>query len=137
VEGAVSELSLKDKMGAEIEKRLPGGKVKKKAKAEVVLETSTRSKKKCVTTIQGAASYSTGYSSIHNCGASYLAASRQLQGCGNLSHYNRICIIPGCCGAMRQPLEWCIPQGKVLGGSGVWEGFHDCLLSSSTTYWFS
>ena len=36
-----------------IEKRLPGGKVKKKAKNEVVLETSTRSKKKCVTTILG------------------------------------------------------------------------------------
>lgn len=44
---------MKDKTGDEIEKRLPGGKVKKKAKAEVVLETSTRSKKKCVTTIQG------------------------------------------------------------------------------------
>merc|ERR1712130_375365 len=53
VEGAVSELTLKDKTGAEIEKRLPGGKVKKKVKAEVVLETTTRSKKKCVTTIQG------------------------------------------------------------------------------------
>ncbi len=54
MEGAVSELTLKDKTGAEIEKRLPGGKVKKKVKAEVVLETTTRSKKKCVTTIQGA-----------------------------------------------------------------------------------
>lgn len=53
VESAVSELTLKDKTGQEIEKRLPGGKVKKKAKTEVVLETSTRSKKKCVTTIQG------------------------------------------------------------------------------------
>ena len=52
-ESGVAELTLKDKTGAEIEKRLPGGKVKKKAKAEVVLETSTRSKKKCVTTIQG------------------------------------------------------------------------------------
>ena len=52
-ESAVAELTLKDKTGAEIEKRLPGGKVKKKAKAEVVLETTTRSKKKCVTTIQG------------------------------------------------------------------------------------
>ncbi len=49
----MADLKLKDKAGDEIEKRLPGGKVKKKAKAEVVLETSTRSKKKCVTTIQG------------------------------------------------------------------------------------
>lgn len=49
----MADLTLKDKTGAEIEKRLPGGKVKKKAKAEVVLETTTRSKKKCVTTIQG------------------------------------------------------------------------------------
>ena len=52
-ESGIADLKLKDKAGDEIEKRLPGGKVKKKAKAEVVLETSTRSKKKCVTTIQG------------------------------------------------------------------------------------
>ena len=52
-DGAIADLSLKDKTGAEIEKRLPGGKVKKKQKAEVVLETSTRSKKKSVTTVQG------------------------------------------------------------------------------------
>jgi hypothetical protein len=51
--GAVADLSLKDKAGNVIEKRLPGGKVKKKAKNEVILETSTRSKKKCVTTILG------------------------------------------------------------------------------------
>ena len=53
VEGAIAELKLTSK-GEEIEKQLPGGKVKKKAVPEVVLETSTRSKKKCVTTILGA-----------------------------------------------------------------------------------
>ena len=53
VEGGVAELSLKDKDGQEIEKQLPGGKVKKKSKPEVILETNTRSKKKCVTTILG------------------------------------------------------------------------------------
>ena len=53
MEGAVAELKLTSK-GEEIEKQLPGGKVKKKAVPEVVLETSTRSKKKCVTTILGA-----------------------------------------------------------------------------------
>jgi len=52
-EGGVAELKLTSK-GEEIEKQLPGGKVKKKARPEVVLETSTRSKKKCVTTILGA-----------------------------------------------------------------------------------
>ncbi|CAL8471594.1 g11136 [Coccomyxa elongata] len=51
--GAVADLTLKDKHGEVIEKQLPGGKVKKKAKNEVVLETNTRSKKKCVTTILG------------------------------------------------------------------------------------
>ena len=35
VEGAVADLTLKDKDGAEIEKQLPGGKVKKKAKPQV------------------------------------------------------------------------------------------------------
>jgi hypothetical protein len=53
VEGGVAVLKLTSK-GEEIEKQLPGGKVKKKARPEVVLETSTRSKKKCVTTILGA-----------------------------------------------------------------------------------
>lgn len=53
--GAVANLTLKDRHGEVIEKQLPGGKVKKKAKNEVVLETNTRSKKKCVTTILGAA----------------------------------------------------------------------------------
>jgi hypothetical protein len=79
VEGAISELSLKDKTGAEIEKRLPGGKVKKKAKAEVVLETSTRSKKKCVTTIQGTAPLLAGYSLKPGDGTSYLPTLRQSQ----------------------------------------------------------
>jgi hypothetical protein len=54
---AVADLSLKDRHGEPIEKQLPGGKVKKKAKNEVVLETNTRSKKKCVTTILGAPSH--------------------------------------------------------------------------------
>ena len=49
----MAELKLTSK-GEEIEKQLPGGKVKKKAVPEVVLEISTRSKKKCVTTILGA-----------------------------------------------------------------------------------
>lgn len=53
VEGEAASLSLKDKEAEDIEKRLPGGKVKKKAKPEVILEVSTRSKKKSVTTIQG------------------------------------------------------------------------------------
>ena len=53
MEGAVAELKLTSK-GEEIEKQLPGGKKKLKARPEVVLETSTRSKKKCVTTILGA-----------------------------------------------------------------------------------
>lgn len=53
-EGALSDLTLKDKHGEVIEKQLPGGKVKKKAKNEIILETNTRSRKKCVTTILGA-----------------------------------------------------------------------------------
>ena len=43
-EGALSDLTLKDKHGEVIEKQLPGGKVKKKAKNEIILETNTRSK---------------------------------------------------------------------------------------------
>ena len=54
VEGQVGDLSLNESQKAEeIEKRLPGGKVKKKASKEVVLEVSTRSKKKSVTTVLG------------------------------------------------------------------------------------
>ena len=52
-EGSLSDLTLKDKHGQVIEKQLPGGKVKKKAKNEIILETNTRSRKKCVTTILG------------------------------------------------------------------------------------
>ena len=52
-EGGLSNLTLKDKHGQVIEKQLPGGKVKKKAKNEIILETNTRSRKKCVTTILG------------------------------------------------------------------------------------
>ncbi|KAK9836077.1 hypothetical protein WJX84_000504 [Apatococcus fuscideae] len=36
-----------------IEKKLPGGKVKKKSRPEVILERNTRNKKKCVTTVLG------------------------------------------------------------------------------------
>lgn len=50
---ALAALTLKDKDGNEIEKQLPGGKVKKKQKAQVVLESHTRNKKKCVTTVMG------------------------------------------------------------------------------------
>lgn len=53
MDGKVADLSLKDNPASDIEKRLPGGKVKKKQKLEVVLEVSTRSKKKSVTIIQG------------------------------------------------------------------------------------
>lgn len=50
---ALAQLTLKDKEGNEIEKKLPGGKVKKKAKPAVVLETNTRNKKKCITSVHG------------------------------------------------------------------------------------
>lgn len=50
---ALAALTLKDKDGNEIEKQLPGGKVKKKQKAQVVLESHTRNKKKMVTTVMG------------------------------------------------------------------------------------
>lgn len=50
---ALAALTLKDKEGNEIEKKLPGGKVKKKQKAQIVLESHTRNKKKCVTTVTG------------------------------------------------------------------------------------
>eukprot|EP00879_Flechtneria_rotunda_P000989 GHRR01001123.1.p1 GENE.GHRR01001123.1~~GHRR01001123.1.p1 ORF type:complete len:183 (+),score=65.81 GHRR01001123.1:148-696(+) len=54
---ALAALTLKDKEGNEIEKQLPGGKVKKKQKPQVVLESHTRNKKKCVTTITGLESF--------------------------------------------------------------------------------
>eukprot|EP00798_Chlamydomonas_sp_ICE-L_P014733 gene14733-20778_t len=50
---AIEKLTLKDKQGNEIEKQLPGGKVKKKQKAMVMIETSTRSKKKSITSVSG------------------------------------------------------------------------------------
>lgn len=53
LEGAAANLSLADKEADDVEKRLPGGKVKKKTKPEIVLEVATRSKKKSVTTILG------------------------------------------------------------------------------------
>lgn len=54
---ALEKLTLKDKEGNEIEKKLPGGKTKKKQKPQVVLETNTRNKKKCITTITGLESF--------------------------------------------------------------------------------
>ena len=65
-EGALSDLTLKDKHGEVIEKQLPGGKVKKKAKNEIILETNTRSRKKCVTTILGVGS-AAYYFTSHKC----------------------------------------------------------------------
>lgn len=53
LEGRVADLTLKDKHGNEIEKQLPGGKVKKKSKPEVVIERAVRNKKKCITTVAG------------------------------------------------------------------------------------
>mmetsp|Transcript_16966 Transcript_16966/g.29009 ORF Transcript_16966/g.29009 Transcript_16966/m.29009 type:complete len:199 (+) Transcript_16966:139-735(+) len=50
---ALEKLTLRDKEGNEIEKKLPGGKMKKKAKAQIVIETNTRNKKKMITTISG------------------------------------------------------------------------------------
>ena len=53
--GAVSELSLQEKPSEDAEKKLPDKKKKKKSdKPEIVLEVSTRSKKKSVTTVLGA-----------------------------------------------------------------------------------
>ena len=53
LEGQVADLKVQEAPGQQIEKKLPGGKVKKKSKPEVVLERNTRNKKKCVTTISG------------------------------------------------------------------------------------
>ena len=55
VEGDMAGLSVteKTKDGEEIEKKLPGGKVKKKGKPEVVLERNVRNKRKCITTVTG------------------------------------------------------------------------------------
>lgn len=50
---ALEKLTLKDEEGNEIEKMLPGGKVKKKKKPEVVIEASTRNRKKSLTTVTG------------------------------------------------------------------------------------
>mmetsp|Transcript_39481 Transcript_39481/g.54827 ORF Transcript_39481/g.54827 Transcript_39481/m.54827 type:complete len:126 (+) Transcript_39481:142-519(+) len=42
----------------EIVKKLPGGKVKKKDKQEVLIERSVRNKKKCITTVKGLETFS-------------------------------------------------------------------------------
>lgn len=50
---AIEKLTLKDQEGNEIEKRLPGGKVKKKQKAQVIVQTQVRQKNKSITTVTG------------------------------------------------------------------------------------
>eukprot|EP01025_Chloroclados_australasicus_P046891 TRINITY_DN518_c1_g2_i1.p2 TRINITY_DN518_c1_g2~~TRINITY_DN518_c1_g2_i1.p2 ORF type:complete len:221 (-),score=35.28 TRINITY_DN518_c1_g2_i1:523-1185(-) len=47
----MQDMNIQD--GQEVEKKLPGGKVKKKAKQEVLIEVNTRNKKKSVTTVSG------------------------------------------------------------------------------------
>lgn len=54
---ALAKLSLKDKEGNEIEKQLPGGKVKKKSAPHVLLESHTRNRKKMITTVAGLESF--------------------------------------------------------------------------------
>jgi translation initiation factor 1 (eIF-1/SUI1) len=49
----LEKLKITDASGQEIEKKLPGGKVKKKQKPAIVIETNVRNKKKCVTTVSG------------------------------------------------------------------------------------
>eukprot|EP01024_Parvocaulis_polyphysoides_P059030 TRINITY_DN6373_c1_g1_i1.p2 TRINITY_DN6373_c1_g1~~TRINITY_DN6373_c1_g1_i1.p2 ORF type:complete len:226 (+),score=42.95 TRINITY_DN6373_c1_g1_i1:525-1202(+) len=52
---SMQDMKLNDKKGedGDIEKKLPGGKTKKKAKQEIILEVNTRNKKKSVTTVSG------------------------------------------------------------------------------------
>jgi density-regulated protein DRP1 len=50
---ALDKLTLKDKEGNEIEKKLPGGKVKTKQKAFILLETKERQKNKKTTSVTG------------------------------------------------------------------------------------
>ncbi|KAK9829014.1 hypothetical protein WJX72_003411 [[Myrmecia] bisecta] len=52
LDAKLAEVKL-DKNGKEIEKQLPGGKKKLKAKPEIVLERAVRNKKKAITTILG------------------------------------------------------------------------------------
>ncbi len=49
----LEKLKITDSKGVEIEKKLPGGKVKKKQKPAILIETNVRNKKKCVTTVTG------------------------------------------------------------------------------------
>lgn len=51
-EGGSSEKEAAEK-SEDVEKKLPGGKVQKKKHLEVVIETTTRNKKKSITTIHG------------------------------------------------------------------------------------
>ena len=46
-------VSSKEKGGKDEPKLLPGGKLKKKSKLEIVMERSIRNKRKCITTISG------------------------------------------------------------------------------------
>eukprot|EP00955_Chlamydomonas_euryale_P088947 364426-Chlamydomonas_euryale.AAC.13 len=54
---ALEKLKLKDEEGNEIEKKLPGGKVKTKSKPMVVLETKDRQRNKSVTSVAGLESF--------------------------------------------------------------------------------
>lgn len=54
---ALEKLTLKDKDGNEIEKQLPGGKVKKKTKAQVVIAVAQRQKNKYSTSVLGLDSF--------------------------------------------------------------------------------
>jgi density-regulated protein len=56
------QLKLQEGGTAQIEKRLPGGKVRMKQKPEIIIERNTRNKKKCITTVSG-----------RNCSRSYFA----------------------------------------------------------------
>ncbi|GAX83379.1 hypothetical protein CEUSTIGMA_g10804.t1 [Chlamydomonas eustigma] len=49
----LEKLTLRDKDGNEVEKKLPGGKVKKKAKPQIIMETAKRQGKKMTTSIAG------------------------------------------------------------------------------------
>ncbi|XP_062028741.1 translation machinery-associated protein 22-like [Rosa rugosa] len=55
VDSLLSSLNRSPKISTPKEevKRLPGGKVKKKEKLEVIIEKVTRNKRKCITTVKG------------------------------------------------------------------------------------
>ena len=85
VEGQVGDLSLDNKQAEDVEKRLPGGKVKKKASKEIVLEVSTRSKKKSVTTVLGEPSAKTAQS--YTCRSQCLCCKHHARQLHAIQHY--------------------------------------------------